>query len=121
MPWLGAHALLLRPKAVAALEDLCLQSGELLPLICEDADLFAWNVTTVVDAMDHEKSHIMRHKDGSVMWVRQFSFRPEVIESLVAFRIPELRTSIFVGPAFVNRANEAKLTGALFNEVWPRR
>lgn len=119
MPWLGAHALILRPRAVAVLRDICLRAGELLPLTCKDADLVAWNVTTVADALDHERSKIFRHSDGSVMWVKRFSFKSEAVDGLVAFRIPELRNSIFVGPEFVDRVKEAKLTGAQFKEVWP--
>jgi hypothetical protein len=119
MPWMGEHLLVLRPRAVSALRDLCLQAGELLPLTCIDADLVAWNVTTVVNALDQEKSKVLRFPSGRVMSIKQARFKPEVVDGLVAFRIPEVRTSIFVGSALVERVKEAGLTGTRFKEVWP--
>lgn len=119
MPWMGNHLLILRPRAVSALRDLCLEAGELLPLACDDADLVAWNVTTVVDALDHERSKIARFTSGRIMSIKQHFFRPDVVEGLTAFRIPEVRTSIFVGPAFAERVRAAGLTGTRFKEVWP--
>jgi hypothetical protein len=51
--------------------------------------------------------------------VEAFAFKAAAIEGLVAFRIPEPRASIFVGPELVARAHEAKLTGVTFKEIWP--
>jgi hypothetical protein len=119
MPWLGEHLLVLKPRATSALRELCLEAGELLPLTCHEAALVAWNVTTVVDALDEEKSKLVRFPGGRVMSIKQHHFRPEIVEGLTAFRIPQARTSIFVGPAFVDRVREAELTGTRFKEVWP--
>jgi hypothetical protein len=119
MPWMGEHVLILKPRAVSALQDLCLQAGELLPLACDDAELVAWNVTKIVDALDREKSKVLRFSGGRVMSIIQHHFKPETVEGLVAFRIPEVRTSIFLGPAFIQRVKEAGLSGTRFKEVWP--
>jgi hypothetical protein len=119
MPWLGGHLLILKPRAAAVLRDLCLEAGEMLPLSCTDVELVAWNVTTVVDALDHERSKILRHSHGGVMWIKTFSFKSDLIEGLTAFRIPESRTEIFVSRRFVQRVREAELTGTSFDEVWP--
>jgi hypothetical protein len=118
MPWLGNALLILKPRAVAALGDLCLRAGELLPLICDDAELVAWNVTTVVDALDKNSSKILWHSDGSVMWVEEYVFNADIIDGLIAFRIPEARADIFVESMFVKRVNEAGLTGTHFKEIW---
>jgi hypothetical protein len=64
---MGEHLLVLKPKAVSALRHLCLQAGELLPLACNDAELVAWNVTTIVDARDEEKSNVLRFPGGRMM------------------------------------------------------
>ena len=119
MPWMGEHLLVLKPRAASILRDLCLEAGELLPLTCNEADLVAWNVTTVVDALDEEKSKVLRFPGGRVMSIKLHHFKPEAVEGLTAFRIPQVRTSIFVGPAFVDRVREAGLTGTRFKEVWP--
>lgn len=117
-PWMGSFLMVMKPKAVDALLDLCLAAGELLPLACDDAELFAWNVTTVVDALNLEKSSLVRYPDGGVMTITEYFFKPDVIADLVAFRIPEDLT-IFVGQAFVDRAKSAALVGTVFKELWP--
>ncbi len=79
----------------------------------------AWNVTTVVSALDFDKSKVRRFPGGRVTTIKEHYFKPEIVEGLVAFRIPEVRTSIFIGPELVQRAKEAGLTGTRFKEVWP--
>jgi hypothetical protein len=119
MPWMGEHLLILKPRAVSALCELCLEVGELLPLECDDADLVAWNVTTVVDALDQEESKVMRFPSGRILSIKEYHFKSNLVEGLAAFRIPDVRTSIFVGPRFVQRARDAGLTGTRFKELWP--
>jgi hypothetical protein len=119
LPWIGAHALVLKPRAASVLRDLCLQAGELLPLTCPEADLVAWNVTTVVDALDEEKSKLIRFPGGRVMSIQQHCFKPPTLEGVVAFRIPQVRTAIFLSPEFAERAKAARLTGTAFHETWP--
>jgi hypothetical protein len=117
-PWMASFLMVLKPKAVEALRDMCLAAGELLPFACDDAELVAWNVTNVVDALDLEKSTVVRYPDGGIMQIKKYFFKPDVIADLEAFRIPEDLT-IFVGQAFVDRARSAGLEGAAFRELWP--
>ena len=119
MPWMAGDVLVLRPRAALALRDLCLTAGELLPLSCEEEELVAWNVTTVVDAVDHEHFQATYTSDGSLMHVERYEFKADVVDGLTAFRVPETRTAIFVTEEFVTRVKEAGLTGTRFQEVWP--
>jgi hypothetical protein len=117
MPWMGEHLLILRPRAVSTLQDLCLEAGELLSLVCKDAELVAWNVTTVVNALDQERSRVSRFPGGRVMDIKEYHFKAKAVEGLTAFRIPEVRTSIFLGAVFVQRVKAAGLTGTRFKAV----
>jgi hypothetical protein len=118
MPWIGAHAIALKPRAVSVLGEFCCRTGELLPLLCKEAELVAWNVTETIDALDEGRSELTRFSSGRIMLVDRFEFRAELVQNATAFRIPQLRTSIFVGSEFVERAEEAGLTGTRFEEVW---
>src|SRR2546422_2090643 len=55
-PWLGAHALMFKPKAAVVLEPLLIRHGELLPLSCHEVTVSVFNVTRVVDALDESAS-----------------------------------------------------------------
>lgn len=64
--WLGSHVLILRDKSIVALNTLLLRNGELLPLIDEGGvALFAYNAN-VVDALDQEKSSILRFPNSEL-------------------------------------------------------
>ena len=118
LPWFGEHVLILRPSAVRALGDLCREAGELLPLTCQDAELMAWNVTNAIDALDFEKSKVVRFPtSGRVMKVTEHVFRPHRVQGCHAFRVPELNT-IYVDEEFTARVRDAKLTGTSFRQVW---
>ena len=85
---------------------------------CKDVELVAWNVTTVVDALDEGLSSVERFPSGRIMSVKKYQFKASRVEGLIAFRVPQIRTSIFLGPEFVERGKEAGLTGTRFKEVW---
>jgi hypothetical protein len=38
-PWIGSHALILRPSAIQVMKPLLLRHGEILPLMCEGAEM----------------------------------------------------------------------------------
>lgn len=112
--------LVLRPAAVLAMGPILREHGELLPLDCPDAQLFAFNATQVLDALDEPKSTFMRHpSDSQIFWIQKYVFKPEVIGSRSAFRITTERMSpIFVTQEFVDRWNAAKLRGLDFKLLW---
>lgn len=117
LPWLGGHALVLRAKAVEALGPLLEQHGELLPLACADADLWLFNTLTVVDALDEDRSEIVRFDDGSILTVERYTFRPDAVAPV--FKVPQLLTGpLFVGDEFAAAVTGAGLTGLDLVEVW---
>ena len=120
LPWLGSHVLVLRERAVTVLRPLLDRTGELLPFACPDADLWLFNVLTVVDALDEEHSELIRFDDGSILAVERYAFRPEVARGLPLFKVPQLlRGPLFVGEEFVESVAAARLIGPGLVQVWP--
>jgi hypothetical protein len=118
-PWLGAHALILRPSATAAMMPLLGEGDELLPLFCPETDLSMFNPTRVLDALDEDASSVLRFSDGQLMRVNRYSFRPDVIGDTQIFKIPNLRSSpTFVSERFVRTWKSAGLRGLGFKKVW---
>ncbi|NOS82556.1 MAG: hypothetical protein E8D46_00240 [Nitrospira sp.] len=118
MPWLGSHALVLKERAVEALKSILLAHGEVLPLIC-CPELWLFNATCVIDALDHDESDIVRFRNGRIMDVRRYVFKPSCISKLQAFKISDFRVSpIFVSQEFVNQCAIARLSGVEFELIW---
>jgi hypothetical protein len=94
--------------------------GELLPLACPDADLWLFNVLTVVDALDEENSELVRFHDGNILDVVRYEFRADMAAGMAVFKVPQLlRGPLFVGEEFVEAVATAGLTGAEFIQLWP--
>jgi hypothetical protein len=118
-PWLGGHALIFTERAVSALGGLLRESGELLPLLCDDADLWVYNPTEVIDALDEGASGVVRFKDQRIMSVQRYVFREDAVRGQKIFKIKRLRVSpSFVGEAFVGAWHRAGLRGLGFELVW---
>jgi len=118
-PWLGGQALIFRTRAVDALGSLLREYGELLPLLCDEADVMIYNPTRLLDALDEDASSVLRFNGGRVMQINKYVFRPEVIGFSDIFKIPNLRVSpTFVSQRFVDLWNSAELKGLEFRLVW---
>jgi hypothetical protein len=119
-------------KAVDALYDILEANGEILPLIFEgkENEYFAYNVLTISNAVDEEKSEIHRRQDGSFSYVKRYEFDPTQVAGLTIFkawlnkspRIPNSHTcesvEVFVTDPFVKRVKEAGLFGFDFRLKW---
>jgi hypothetical protein len=102
---------------VDALGPLLARHGELLPLACADADLWLFNALTVVDALDEDRSEIVRFDDGSILSVDRYAFRDDAVAPV--FKVPQLlRGPLFAGDEFAAAVAEAGLTGLGLTEVW---
>jgi hypothetical protein len=107
----------LRPAAVAVLGPLLEKHGELLPLSCQDADLWLFNTTTVVDALDEDRSELVAFDDGTILAVERYEFRPEAVAPV--FKVPQLlRGPLFVSDEFASLLRESGLTGLELTEQW---
>ncbi len=109
--------LIIRQRAVDALSDLLLQSGEVLPLRDEsEAPLFAFNVTRVVDVLDEERSQLLRNGAGKILRIERPAFRLEALAHASAsiFKVTQLTRGLRAIPC----ARSAQLNGISFRQVW---
>jgi hypothetical protein len=116
-PWLGAHVLILRERAVLALEPILRSCGELLPLDCPDAKLWLFHALTIADALDESASDITRYSDGEILAVERYAFHPDKIPDAPIFKVPQLlRGPLFLSEEFVNQASH--FTGFAGTAIW---
>lgn len=116
-PWLGFHMLGLRLGAADRVEDLLGAHGELLELRCVEAPVGAFNVTTVVDALDRDRSDLVWFRSGRLMKVERFAFHPGVIPADTAFRLPEYLETILLTETVAAGLTELGLAGFDVTEV----
>jgi hypothetical protein len=120
LPWLGDDVLVLRSRAVDSLATALRDAGELLPLACDEAELWVLNPLSIVDALDESGSDIVRFSTGRVMTVDRWSFDPDRLGSAGIFKVPQLmRGPLLFSESFVESVAAAGLRGIEFNEVWP--
>jgi hypothetical protein len=117
--WFGSDALIFRTKAIDALGPLLRENGELLPLLCDEAEVWMFNPTRVIDALDEAASDLERLPAGRIVWIKRHVFKPEMIRGIDTFKIPSLRASdTFLSECFVEQWTSAGLKGLEFVKVW---
>lgn len=117
-PWLGSHAPIFRPNAIDRIGHLLTRHGELLPLDCVEK-LFVFNCTSIVDALDEEKSKVIRFNNGKLMMINKFAFIIPIIKDICIFKLPNLRVNpVLVSQEFVDVWRSADLKGLEFNLIW---
>lgn len=118
-PYLAPGVPTLTAKSLEALRDLVEPHAEVLPLVSEDGQFFALNVTTLAEALDYEHSEVKRFRDGGVMDVKKHAFIPGLVNGLPIFKLPEFsRSRVYVTDSFVERVQRHGLTGFKFNLLW---
>lgn len=119
-PWFAGHAPVLRRRAVDALGAALAKYGELLPLVCDEAELQVLNVCTVIDALDVNASDIVRGPTpDDIIEVRSHVFKIEVIDGVQVFKVPELaRRTLFVTQDVVDLVHRAGLERVGFRLLW---
>ena len=115
-PWLGEHVPFLRKPAVEALGHSLLKYGQLLPVRGEEVWLF--NATTVLDALDHERSQIVYFDDGDILAIERHVFDRGRIGTAEVFKLPMRASPVFVTDSFVEQVRSAELRGVSFKALW---
>lgn len=121
-PWLGQHALVFRDQIVDQARHALASAGEFLQLTPDGggAPLWLFNVTTVLNALDLEASELDRFpSSGRVMRVRRHVFRPDVVDTVAAFKVPEVRT-LFLSDGAVAALSQPPMAGLRFELVSER-
>lgn len=107
-------------NSVEALVDILEDNGQLLPLNSRDGNFYAYNTTTLVPALDKERSDLSRNQSGNIIKVSRYSFIYEVICNLTIFKLScfSQRAWPFVTDRFIDRIREHDLKGFRPNLVW---
>ena len=113
-PCFGAHAKQLLGPHIDGL-------GQWLALECDEAPYWLFNETHSVDALIEASSEIARFRDGRVMGIDSFSFKPEMLRGQLLFQLPQrLGAPNLVTQDFVDLVHEHNLTGFCFRLVWSK-
>jgi len=107
---------ILSRRAVTILKPLISLHGEFLPINCREQELYAFNVTTVVDGLDLENSDYETFRaSNNIMVVNKYVFISSAVEGLPIFKIVHIpRGVVFVNDDFVDLVHRNSLTGFLF-------
>jgi hypothetical protein len=116
-PWCMHTVLIVRDRALTALRPLLESYGEILPLRCEEP-VSLFNATTIVDALDEERSAIARFADGGVLAIERHVFKPDGIGNNAVFKLPGRASNIYLRETVVRRIGELNLRGLAFDMVW---
>jgi hypothetical protein len=108
-------------RAVEALRAFLEPNGELLPLVSSVGEYYAYNITTVVDILDHQRSEIKWFQGGHDIALRimRYDCIPEKLVGLSIFRLVEKPASTFVHQMFVDRVRQHGLQGFSFARLYP--
>lgn len=110
----------LTKKAVDALRKVIEQTGELLPLNCEEEALWVFNVTNVLEgAFDLEQSVFSTFSTGHIHSIKKHVFYEEVVEGQYIFRIAEQPGALYATDRFKDLVEAAGLKGFKFEVVYP--
>jgi hypothetical protein len=119
LPWLGAHLLVLSPRAVDVLGERLRPYGELLPLSCPDNEYVVFNPLRIVSALDEEASGLIRFpSSGRVMNIARHVFRPSALDGAQIFKIPQLRSSMYLTSEAANAIGAFGLQGTELRHEW---
>jgi hypothetical protein len=110
-------------RAVDALRDFLEPNGELLPLVSPVGEYYAYNITTVVDILDHERSEIewYNEKHDIALHISRYECLPGKLTGLSIFRLVEKPAYPFVHQVFVDRVRQHGLREFHFKRLWPLR
>jgi hypothetical protein len=104
-------------RAIEVLHDMLEPNGELIPLICDDGEFCLYNLQTRIDALDLARAEVDHFTDGTLCDVFRYALHADRLQGATIFRLP-VTARDFVTQPFVDRVNEAKLTGFEFVFVW---
>ena len=119
LPWFGRQVLVLRDEAIEAVGPILEPHGELLPLSCPAARLALFNATRIVDALDEERSELVRSGTGQLLQIRRPAFHPGRLAGPLVFKVPQqVHGAIYLTGDVVQRIHAtARWTGVTFRQV----
>jgi hypothetical protein len=94
--------------------------GRWIELEYDEAPYWLFFVTHIVDALNEEKSEILRFSDGKrVMRIASYAFKPEAVANQFLFTLPQQPGGDrLVTDAFIDLVRQHRLTGFWFQRLW---
>lgn len=119
MPWMGGHVLVLREEATLLVGHALSQWGDLLPLECDQANLFVFRARHFVAGLDERRSEVTRFEDGRIMMINKHVFDPQAIAGLEIFKLSTMpRGSLYLTESMVLLIEAGRHEGTNFRLVW---
>jgi hypothetical protein len=112
-----SEVLILTKKALELVKPLLRGNGEILPLRCEAEELYLFNITTVMNCLDYSGIEANYFSSGKLMWIEKYAWKPNCLDGIHIFKIPESKTSKFVSGAFKRLVEQHKLVGLRFEKA----
>jgi len=116
-PWYGSSVLILRSDAAHSLRETTRPYGEFLPLKGGDG-LELFNATTVLDALDENRSEIIRFDDGDILNIERYVFRQEAVGNQLIFKLPYRASNLYMQAGFIDQIKDMGFCGIGFKLVW---
>jgi hypothetical protein len=119
-PWSGVDAFMIfTDKVVDVLGTFLRKYGELLELKNKESNLYIYNPFLCENAVDIEKSELMKLGSGKIISITKYVFNKEIISNLGSFKIDNLRVSpTFFNQEFVDEWNKNGFEGLEFIKIW---
>ena len=113
LPRMVGFVFLLRPRALGLLSEHLSPYGEFLPIECDEDELVGFHCTNVIDALDMERSNVMRidGEDRVYFFLYDVNFRAGTIGDNEVFCVPEDPGYVFFSESFVDWFSTLGLTG----------
>lgn len=112
-----SHIPVFSKRAIDALGDMLVGRGDIVSVSCSDGEYFAFNVTSLLNAMDTKSSDIKYFPNGKIMAVRSYVLHQSKISSPI-FKLSQTpMRAVFVTDDFVEVVERAQLVGFLFEQV----
>ncbi len=117
-PDFATHIPVFSKNAISSMEEILSSYGQILPLNCSQGDYFAYNVTTVIDGLNEEKSEIIRIPTGKIMTITKFIINRDKLAGQYIFKLKRAELmDVFVTEDFVELVKKNKLSGFDFHEI----
>jgi hypothetical protein len=118
-PWHSTSKLIFRESAIEKMKPILDTHGELLPLECPDAELWVFNPTIVLDALDEQASIVSRSNSGQIFMIDKHVFHADVVAGVDVFKVASwCKGPVFVSDRFVDLWNASGLRGLEFKKLW---
>ena len=109
-------------RAVNALKELLLPSGELLPVISDSGEYYVYNILHKSDAFDmalSKATFMSGSGKETAMSIERYELDPGKLGDHAIFRLREDPWSVMVTDQFKDRVDRSGLNGFFFARIWP--